>query len=105
MTKLSTTGTLAYSTYLGGSDNGSGVGTGSDIGKVIAIDGAEIAYIAGDTNSTNFPLAGASVQTTLNGQRQRLCQPRLTLPLRARQAWFTPPTWEARCPKRPGGSR
>jgi hypothetical protein len=67
MTKLSPTGTLAYSTYLGGSTNGSGAGTGSDIGKVIAVDGAGLAYLAGDTSSTDFPLAGASVQTTLNG--------------------------------------
>ncbi|MBM4299926.1 MAG: hypothetical protein FJ121_00115 [Deltaproteobacteria bacterium] len=67
MTKLSPTGTLAYSTYLGGSASAAGPGTGSTIGKVIAIDGAGIAYLAGDASSTNFPLAGASVQTTLNG--------------------------------------
>jgi hypothetical protein len=60
-------GTIAYSTYLGGSASAGGAGTGSTIGKVIAIDGADNAYIAGDTSSTNFPLAGSSVQTTLRG--------------------------------------
>jgi hypothetical protein len=59
-------GTIAYSTYLGGSTSASGVNTGSTVGKVIAIDGADNAYLVGDTNSTNFPMAGASVQSTLN---------------------------------------
>lgn len=47
--KLSTTGTLVYSTYIGGSQNG-------DHGKDIAVDAAGRAYIAGETFSgTTFP--------------------------------------------------
>jgi hypothetical protein len=47
VTKLNPTGTLLYSTYLGGnnSDNGSG----------IALDGAGNAYVTGNAGSTNFP--------------------------------------------------
>jgi hypothetical protein len=60
-------GTIAYSTYLGGSASAGGAGTGSTVGKVLAIDGADNVYLSGDTSSTNFPLAGVSVQTTLRG--------------------------------------
>lgn len=38
---------LAYSTYLGGTDN--------DHGRGIAVDNASNAYVVGSTNSTNFP--------------------------------------------------
>jgi hypothetical protein len=65
-THLNNNGTLAYSTYLGGSTNGSGPGSGSDMGKVIAVDSAQNAYIAGDTSSTDFPVVNA-FQGTLNG--------------------------------------
>lgn len=48
ITKFNATGnTLAYSTYLGGS--------GSDIARAIALDGAGNAYVTGETASTNFP--------------------------------------------------
>jgi len=46
--KLNTTGTaLVYSTYLGGS--------GSDIGRGVAVDSAGSAYITGATGSADFP--------------------------------------------------
>ena len=50
VTKLNAAGTgLVYSTYLGGS--------GGDDATAIAIDGAGNAYVAGWTNSTDFPTA------------------------------------------------
>ena len=69
VTKFNATGALAYSTYLGGTKSGSNVaGSASDVGKVIAVDSAGNAYVAGDTNSTDFPPAGGTpVQATLNG--------------------------------------
>ena len=57
--KLNAVGnTLLYSTYLGG--------TNYEVGTAIAVDGAGNAYIAGDTQSTNFPVVGG-VQSTLGG--------------------------------------
>jgi hypothetical protein len=45
--------TLAYSTYLGGSDSDSGNGT------AIAVDSTGAAYVSGHTDSTNFPTQDA----------------------------------------------
>ncbi len=46
--KLNTTnGTIDFSTYLGGSDD--------DEGRGIAVDGFGVAYVTGETRSTNFP--------------------------------------------------
>jgi hypothetical protein len=60
VTKFSADGTsLAYSTYLGG--------TGVDSGNAIVLDVLKQAYVAGTTNSTDFPLAGTSAQVTKNG--------------------------------------
>jgi hypothetical protein len=42
---------LVYSTYLGGSD--------TDVGKSIAVDASENAYVTGETFSTDFPTANA----------------------------------------------
>jgi Calx-beta domain/Beta-propeller repeat len=59
VTKLSPTGALVYSTFLGGS--------GDDSGNAIAVDPATgNAYVAGTTNSTNFPVVGP-FQATLRG--------------------------------------
>src|SRR5262249_55166558 len=57
--KLNAAGTLVYATYLGGSKEESAKG--------IAVDGSGNVYVAGSTNSTNFPLANA-VQSTITGQ-------------------------------------
>ena len=50
---------LSYATYVGG--------TGGDIGYAIAVDANFDAYIAGVTNSTNFPTAGAPYQSSSKG--------------------------------------
>ncbi len=47
---------LIYSTYLGGG--------GSDTGQGISIDSSGNGYVAGYTNSTDFPVTGAAVQTS-----------------------------------------
>jgi hypothetical protein len=59
VTKLNATGSvLVYSTYLGGSF--------TDYGYGIAVDSSGNAYITGETNSANFPIAHA-FQGTLGG--------------------------------------
>jgi hypothetical protein len=60
LTKISATGSsIAYSSYLGGSNEESGNG--------IAVDGNGIAYIAGLTYSTDFPVTGGVPQVTSGG--------------------------------------
>ena len=57
--KLSAAGnTLLYSTYLGG--------TNYEVGTAIAVDGSGNAYVAGDTQSADFPVLGG-VQAALGG--------------------------------------
>ncbi|PYV30385.1 MAG: hypothetical protein DMG22_20550, partial [Acidobacteria bacterium] len=57
--RLSATGTtLVYSTYLGG--------TGEDFGQGVALDAAGNAYVAGSTESTDFPVV-MPLQIGLNG--------------------------------------
>jgi hypothetical protein len=51
LTKLSSTGSVVYSTFLGG--------TGTEHAGGVAVDGSGNAYIAGGTTSTNFPVLGA----------------------------------------------
>ena len=51
VTKLSATGSLQYSTFLGGS--------GSDDGEGIAVDKNGAAYVVGMTQSADFPVEGA----------------------------------------------
>jgi Domain of unknown function DUF11/Beta-propeller repeat len=59
VTKLNPAGNaLVYSTLLGGSNN--------DWGYAIAVDASGDAYVAGDTQSTDFPVLGA-VQSVSNG--------------------------------------
>src|SRR5216683_2256933 len=59
--KLSAAGSaLMYSTYLGGSGNG----TDGDFGNGIAVDASNNAYVTGFTSSPNFPLA-SPIQATL----------------------------------------
>jgi hypothetical protein len=60
VTKLNPTGSaLVYSTYVGGGDYDSGNG--------IALDSAGNAYVAGHTQSTNFPTTNGAFKTTLGG--------------------------------------
>lgn len=58
--KISTTGEgLEYATYLGGS--------GTDYGNAIAVDASGNAYIAGTTNSTDFPTTDNALQRSCGG--------------------------------------
>ncbi|MBF0457876.1 MAG: SBBP repeat-containing protein [Nitrospirae bacterium] len=63
ITKLNAGGTaLVYSTLLGGSNSSHG-----DTGNGIALDSSGNAYVAGYTNSTDFPVTTGAFQTTLKG--------------------------------------
>jgi hypothetical protein len=60
VTKLNSSGTaLIYSTYLGG--------TGSDSNFGMALDGAGSVYVAGETESTDFPITPGALQPQYNG--------------------------------------
>lgn len=50
VTKFSEAGAFVYSTYLGGS-----TGTSQDVGRAIAVDSENCAYVTGQADSTNFP--------------------------------------------------
>ncbi len=66
VTKLNSTGTaLLYSTYLGGSVTDSADG--------IALDSSGNAYVAGFTDSTNFPTTSGAFQTSNNGISSPCC--------------------------------
>lgn len=57
--KVNTSGTLVYSTYLGGSN--------SDTANAIAVDGSGNAYVVGETHSTNFPTVSPIQGTNTSG--------------------------------------
>jgi len=60
VTKLNASGTApVYSTYLGGS--------GADTGVNVALDYNGDAYVAGTTNSTNFPVTSGAPQSSRGG--------------------------------------
>jgi uncharacterized protein (TIGR03437 family) len=60
LTRLNPNGTgVLFSTFLGG--------RGSDLGRVVTVDNAGNAYVAGVTNSINFPLQGPIQSTFLGG--------------------------------------
>jgi hypothetical protein len=73
VTKLNTlaaTGpaSLVYSSYFGGNnDQYTGVGVPDEAGNAIAVDGTGNVYLAGDTDSSNFPVTPTAVQTTYVG--------------------------------------
>ena len=58
VTKMNASGALVYSTYLGG--------TGMDTANAIAVDASGNAYVAGQTFSSDLPVAGA-FQSTYGG--------------------------------------
>ena len=63
MTKLSPSGSsLAYSTYLGGSQ--------ADEANAIAVDSSGRAYVTGYTQSSNFPTSTGAYQTSLGMSTQ-----------------------------------
>jgi uncharacterized protein (TIGR03437 family) len=57
--KFSAAGTQVYSATIGGSAN--------DAGRAIAVDAQGDAYIAGDTESSDFPVTAGAAQTTFGG--------------------------------------
>lgn len=60
VSKLNAAGNaLVYSTYLGGASD--------DSGKSIAVDSTGAVYVAGDTESTNFPTTNGAFQRTFGG--------------------------------------
>jgi uncharacterized protein (TIGR03437 family) len=59
VTKLSATGGPVYSTTIGG--------TANDAGLAIAVDAQGEAYIAGDTESSDFPVTPGAAQTKFGG--------------------------------------
>lgn len=59
VTKLNAAGSLAYSTYLGGTRN--------DRANGIAIDAAGRVHVAGDTQSADFPSTSAAHDESFNG--------------------------------------
>lgn len=59
VTKLSPTGTLQYSTFLGGAS--------SDDGRSIAVDADGNAYIGGSTFSSDFPITAGAFDTSFGG--------------------------------------
>lgn len=64
VTKLNPSGTNeVYSTYLGG--NGGTWGISSDQANAIAVDGSGNAYVAGSTQSTDFPITAGAIQTSI----------------------------------------
>ena len=61
ISKFSPTGTLVYSTYLGGTG-------GEERGTSIVVDSSGNTYVAGDTRSTDFPVTSGALQATLKNQ-------------------------------------
>ena len=59
VTKFDASGTLIYSTFLGGSTN--------DYGSAVAVDAAGNAYLTGNTTSADFPVTAGAYQTTFKG--------------------------------------
>jgi len=58
--KVNASGSLLFSTYMGGS--------GVDVGNAIAVDGSGSVYVVGYTYSTDFPVTAGAIQTANAGQ-------------------------------------
>jgi hypothetical protein len=70
VTKLNASGSaLVYSTYIGGGVAQAGTGGNSTMSNSIAVDSSGNAYIAGVTNSTDFPLHNAQQSAYGGGYR------------------------------------
>jgi hypothetical protein len=80
---------LAYATFLGG--------TGSDFGRSIARDAAGMIYIAGDTQSEDFPVTAGAYDPTCgtdgicNRPDSITCDPTPPLGCRPTATWITSP--------------
>jgi hypothetical protein len=59
ITKLNQSGQPVYSSYLGGSQN--------DVAQAVAVDPSGLPYIAGSTNSANFPVIVGATQSAFAG--------------------------------------
>src|SRR5258707_15207029 len=62
LTKISPTGTVLFSTYLGGLN-----ALGSESGLAVAVDAAGALYLTGQASSTAFPTTSGAYQTGLSG--------------------------------------
>lgn len=62
VTKLDSSGSIAFSRYLGGSVGGTPIG--DDIGTAISIDFSGTSYVTGSTTSTDFPTLATTQGTT-----------------------------------------
>jgi hypothetical protein len=60
ITKLTPTGSVAWTTYLGGS--------GPDDAHAVAIDGTGNVWVAGETVSPNFPTTAGAISRTFHGE-------------------------------------
>jgi hypothetical protein len=66
VSKLDATGSLLlYSTFLGGDDDAAGVGR--DIGNAVAVDGSGNVYVAGWTQTSDFPTTRGAYDRSHNG--------------------------------------
>jgi hypothetical protein len=63
ISKLNSSGALAYSTFLGGGSSGTILG-GNESTTAIAVDQLGNAYVMGNTPSTSFPVTAGAYQTT-----------------------------------------
>ena len=92
--KFSPSGTLLYTTYLGG--------TGDEEAYGLAVDSQGNAYITGYTTSTDFPTTGGAYRNSLSGTSDAFVATTGTPPA---QLWFIRPTWAGPVMTRAGVSQ